>query len=243
MKDKYDLYVESIKNKYNIDLTQYKNKEISKKIGELILFPEYAIKNILIGLILSFICFIISLVFLDFSLVSGFFYVIFGSSLFGALGLFLGLNIFILNLKSDLNNLLNFVFDLTIRILDDLNKVGKKLNKKEILEIFNGLIVIVLLPSLSDAISTRIPFFGSLINNLIQKIFKRLVKRVEKSSVEIDEKQTTLSLEFNNNIFIEIIKKNSMNIVSKTIKIIQFPFQIIFTFLIITMFLTLFILI
>jgi hypothetical protein len=67
--DKEELKVQ-IEKKYGINLETYKNPEIVAKIGDMILFPKYAFKNILGPIILALFCFIASFFVFDLSATS-----------------------------------------------------------------------------------------------------------------------------------------------------------------------------
>lgn len=233
MNDNLELLVEDIKSKYSIDLNKYKNKEVSVKIGELIVFPEYVVKNILIGGLVGSVTFILSFLFLDFSLINRIIYIFLGSILWSITGIFFGLILFLLKLKLDLNKVISYAFSLTETIIDDVFKLGKKLNKKEILELFKAVVTVVLLPSLSDAISNRIPLIGNLINNSIKKIINKTVKKVKFDSDENDVKNSTTSIEFNSKNSIEKLKIKSIGLINSSLKIIQFPIRVISLFVII----------
>ncbi|MDB4205132.1 hypothetical protein N9764_06210 [Polaribacter sp.] len=227
MNDNLELLVEDIKSKYSIDLNKYKNKEVSVKIGELIIFPEYVVKNILIGGLVGSVAFLLSFLFLDFSLIHRIIYIFLGSTLWFITGIFFGLILFLLKLKLDLNKVISYAFYLTDIIIDDVSKLGKKLNKKEILELFKAVVTVVLLPSLSDAISNRIPLIGNSVNNSIKKIINKTIKKVKFDSDKNDVKNSNTSIEFNSKNFIEKLKIKSIGIMNSSLKIIQFPIRII----------------
>ena len=141
-------------------------------------------------------------------------------------GHFFGLNLFLLKLKLDLNKIISYAFSLTETIIDDVFKLGRKLNKKEILELFKAVVTVVLLPSLSEAISNRIPLIGNLINNSIKKIINKTVKKVKFDSDKIDVKNSTPSIKFNSNNSIEKLKINSIGLINSSLKIIQFQYEL-----------------
>lgn len=225
MLEELDKLKDNIKNHYNIDLDKYKNTKVFMKIGELIVFPEYAVKSILKGVFIGFLCFICSLLFLEFSFLTGVIYFFVGSSLWFCTGFILGINILFLKLKTDLINILSFGFDLTQTINDDILMNGRMLNKNEIIEIFKGVNSVVLMPTLSEAISARVPFIGNLVNNIVQKILKQTIKKVDFDSSNDNIK--VFSNEINPKIVLQKAKNRSINFLQKTIKTIQFPFQIL----------------
>lgn len=230
MKNNIELLIEDIKTKFSIDLNNYKNKEVSVKIGELIVFPEYLVKNILIGILIGFFIFILSFLFLDFSLVNKIFYIFLGLILWSISGICFGLILFLLKLKFDLNIIFSYAFSLTESIIGDIFKLGKKLNKEEILELFKAVVTVVLLPSLSDAISNRIPLIGNLINNSIKKIINKTIKKLRFNSDDNDVKNLSTPTEFN----MELIKKlkiKSIRLINSSFKIIQLPIRVISLFL------------
>ena len=155
----------------------YKNEEIAVKIGQLIVFPEFVIKNLLLGLAIGFCCYVLSFFVLNLSLASGLMFVLLGLIFWAITGFFLGLNVFLWNLKSNLSEVIFYGFDLTATVINDVQRQGAELRKKDVFELFQGIFSVVFLPSLADAILARVPVVGSLINKLVQKILNRMVKK------------------------------------------------------------------
>lgn len=90
------------------------------KIGDMILFPKYAFKNILGPVILALFCFIASFFVFDMSATSITIYLIIGLIFWILFGVFSGINYILFRTKTDVRGLINFGFELTKKSLNDL---------------------------------------------------------------------------------------------------------------------------
>ena len=165
---------ELILEKYGINLERYKNPEIVQKIGDMILFPNYAAKNILGSVILALIGFVIFFLTIDMSATLVILYVIFGGGLWFLFGLLGGINFFLHKIEKDMQVLITYGFELTKNALNDLESVGDKLKKEGIGEIFKGVVVVIIIPSVTEAISGQIPIIGAAVNNAVDRILLRI---------------------------------------------------------------------
>ncbi len=98
-----------IENKFGVNIEKYKNPEIVTKIGNMILFPKYAYKNILGPVILALLCFIGSFFVFNLSTISIVIYSIIGLGFWVIFGVFSGINYFLYRVKNDLMILLVLV--------------------------------------------------------------------------------------------------------------------------------------
>ena len=231
MEDVSKTVIENFKKKFSIDLAVYKNEEIAVKIGQLIVFPEFVIKNLLLGLAIGFCCYVLSFFVLNLSLASGLMFVLLGLIFWAITGFFLGLNVFLWNLKSNLSEVIFYGFDLTATVINDVQRQGAELRKKDVFELFQGIFSVVFLPSLADAILARVPVVGSLINKLVQKILNRMVKKINFTSIEGEEEaeDSPVSSEGSQlEAIIEKTKVQSVRLLKKSVGFIQFPFQVLF---------------
>ena len=169
---------ELILEKYGINLERYKNPEIVQKIGDMILFPNYAAKNILGSVILALIGFVIFFLTIDMSATLVILYVIFGGGLWFLFGLLGGINFFLHKIEKDMQVLITYGFELTKNALNDLESVGDKLKKEGIGEIFKGVVVVIIIPSVTEAISGQIPIIGAAVNNAVDRILLKTVDRI-----------------------------------------------------------------
>ena len=122
-------------------------------------------------------------------------------------------------------------FDLTATVINDVQRQGAELRKKDVFELFQGIFSVVFLPSLADAILARVPVVGSLINKLVQKILNRMVKKINFTSIEGEEEaeDSPVSSEGSQlEAIIEKTKVQSVRLLKKSVGFIQFPFQVLF---------------
>ncbi len=115
----------------------------------MILFPKYAYKNILGPVILALLCFIGSFFVFNLSTISIVIYSIIGLGFWVIFGVFSGINYFLYRVKNDLRDIVSFGFDITKNALNDVEILGDNFKNQSVNEIFKGVVIIVLIPSVT----------------------------------------------------------------------------------------------
>ena len=213
-----------IENKYGINLEEYKNPILIEKVGNLVMFPKYILKDILIYTLLALACFVISVFVLDLSGVSLFIYILMGFLLYAILGTLIGFINFLTRVKNDLGSIVYLSFDLTDKALNDLKSSSETIKKEGAKEIFTGILVVVLIPSITEAVSGQLPLFGSTVNNLVNKALLRVGNQLKFQAVPDDQNQTSEVKDVSG--FNGETRKSSVFILNRVIGGIKLPFKI-----------------
>ena len=222
--------------KYGVNLESYKNPEIVEKIGSLLVFPKYVIKYVSMPIVILFLMYICSFFFLSFEVIGLIIYIILGLVLYLTVGFYVGLGYLISKIKSDVRSLIGFSFEISARALNDVSKTGNKLTKTPgaVGELFKGITLIVILPSIMEALANQIPVLGKLLNKLVQKSLIAISNKLKFSDTAIHESDNESDIKNKYVTAIENTQKKSDLIISKVFSLLQLPFKIylfIYTFL------------
>ena len=222
--------------KYGVNLESYMNPEIIEKIGSLLVFPKYVIKYVSMPIVILFLMYICSFFFLSFEAIGLIIYIILGLVLYLMVGVSLGLVYLISKIKSDVRSLIGFSFEISARALNDVSKIGNKFTKTPgaVGELFKGITLIVILPSIMEALANQIPLLGKLLNKLVQKSLIAISNKLKFSDTGIHESDHESDIKKKYVTAIENTQKKSDLIISKVFSLLQLPFKIylfIYTFL------------
>lgn len=240
----------TLETKLGIDFEKYQSDEAMETLGELLLFPVYALKTIvspilLIALFLflgigvsfyysrEFFAFLLLISLIPFSLMNG---------------IPLGISLFLQKTSDDVVSLLIFTLDQTRQVLSDIQDLQSRHNTKQlelpkISEVMTGCIYILVLPKATAIIRKKVPLVGRLVSYCIHKIFDllldKLVESVDKTTEEVEAIETREGEEENSSLTLsaycekgiqslEAAKNFIETLVSAVIKVIAFPFRGIF---------------
>ncbi|NOZ08021.1 MAG: hypothetical protein GXO91_03975 [FCB group bacterium] len=180
-----------IQKELGIDLKAYRDKEMIDKIINLISFPTYAMRMIFIPVAIALILFGLGLAFLSLTPLGLLFYFIPGLILFFFAGLLSGLLLLNFRMKKDIHEIMQYALDLVKRAVEDMKLTGNmnRDNRKQVYGmLFTGIVHLIILPTITHAISDKIPIFGSLINRIVKRIFIQVCPGVDlHKKIELSE--------------------------------------------------------
>ena len=111
--------------------------------------------------------------------------------------------------------------------LNDIHQVNVSNHKESVKEIFQGVIKIALIPSVTEVVSERIPLFGSIINKSVSKILLNIGRSVKFDDTtfelpELGETRVRVSA-------IEKIEASSEKVLKNVFRVVMLPFKIMAT--------------
>lgn len=174
---------EKIKDELGIDIQKYRDEELVGKFIELLAFPKY-ISNQLIRPVSIYIgVFLFGFLIFDLAPIDYLVYGVLGFLLFLASGTLLGLLFLSGKMKTDIIKLLNYSLNIMNSLIMDLNQVSNQMSpkkRKDTLELlFNGIIHIVTIPTMSEVIRDKIPFVGGYIAKLFTRTLAFISDRIK----------------------------------------------------------------
>jgi len=125
--------------------------------------------------------------------------------------------------------------------VNDINSLGNQMtaeNRKDILGLlFSGIIHIVTIPMLTQAVSEKVPLVGGLVNWVLRKILTLVADRIDfgdiakRQATQLEEdngqKRTALQIYTDSIIY----ATNGLNkVMNVSVTIVQFPISIVFGF-------------
>jgi len=230
-----------LKLRTGVDFGRYNDPELADAIGNAVSFPLFLGRSlwrpIAALLVLALLAFIItdSAIFKTFLVFPGIVLVIVN-------GVLLGLVIFIRRIGTDMKKIFRISTDLCVQALGDVGTARAQLKTESrfpgILEIFQGINAIVILPVVIRTLEKKIPFLGGLAAKLTRKVFSladaRIAKRMSKAAPEVPQAadaepaQVTAWLDATENAV-----KSVQGYIAKTVdavtRVVAFPFTAVFT--------------
>lgn len=224
-----------IKEELGIDIEQYRNDEAIQDFFDLLVFPQYVLKWLIRPLGIALVIFFIGFFIFDVNGFENVIYGIFGSTLFLVGGILAGVIYVFWKMKEDIKGIVEYVLDVMKRAVEDVHAGTQKLkigSKKDTLSLlFNGVMHVVAIPTVSQGIKSRIPFLGGFLGMIARKVLSA-VARV----VKVDDEDNTIGdkVEVNESRILEIYKSgiDKMNggverAVGVGYKIVRLPFLIL----------------
>ena len=174
---------ETIKDELGIDIQKYRNAELAGKFIELLAFPKYISSQLIRPVSIYLGVFLFGFLIFDLAPIDYLVYGVLGFLLFLASGTLLGLLFLSGKMKTDITELLNYSLDIMNSIIMDLNTVSSQLRpekRKDTLGLlFNGIIHIVTIPTMSEVIRDKIPFVGGYIAKLLTRTLVFISDRIK----------------------------------------------------------------
>ncbi len=237
---------EKIKDELGIDVETYKNEEVASSFAELLSFPTYIVSWVFRPVFFSFLIYIFGFYVLNLVHVEYVFYTVIGLLLFLITGISLGLLLLLFKMKNDIWRVVNYSLDIMKLSLQDLSSVNNQIteeNKKDVLSLlFKGILHVVTIPMLLEAVANKIPFVGFLISRILKKILTLISDKLEfdEENIEINLEETEGGSETINSYIKSISSTaNGLELITNvTFKIARFP--ILLFFIISVLFLILF---
>ncbi len=231
------LLEETIKIELGIDVSKYRNEEVAENFVQLLVFPNYVFKWVLRPVFFAFVAYLLGFLLIDLVHVEYIIYALVGLGLFLLLGITFGLLFLTWKMKKDMWGIINYSLNIMNDAVIDLNEVGHQLtpeNRKQVLGLlFKGIIHIVTIPMMSQAISENVPLVASPIKAFTKKVLTLVADKVIFSENDF-EHQLRASEEMDNpfDTYSKIISgasKGLEKVVDVTFGVAQFPMAIIFT--------------
>ena len=183
-----DALNERIKQELGVDISTYRNEEVTATLTDLLVFPIYALNWVgrPIGLIL--LLYLAGFFLIDLVHVQYLIYALVGLVLALITGLLIGLLYLTIRLNQDINAITNYSTDILKRVVQDVDQLNEgtdAANRKETLTLlFGGVFHIITIPVTASIISNRIPFIGGLVSGLFTRVLRRMANLFRWPEVE-----------------------------------------------------------
>lgn len=232
-----DLLAAKIKNDFDIDVNKYRNDEMTSKFAELLLFPKYVINWGVRPVICAFLIFALgyAIVNLDsiFELLT---YFIIGFPLTMICGILFAVVFLMRKMKSDMGSIMQYTIEICKDAIGDISDFNKNLkengSKESIKLLYLGILHIVTIPSVTKAVRNQSSIIGYPVSWIIKKIMTSFgnlvtVQELEKS---VKVSYATRNQTFENQVLEDTTNDKNIleNIVDKTVRVIEFPFKLLF---------------
>ena len=233
---------EELKNKTGVDFSTYRNEELTETVSNALTFPLYFGRCIsqpvlaLLGLNLLLIIVVDSGYMKTFMGFPGF-------PLALVNGILLGLVLFIRRVRADMGKVFNISADLSLQAVKDIAAARSRVQQggkfPSLLEIFQGMNAIVVLPVVMRIVEKKVPFLGGLVSRIVGGFFnrvdRRLAARAKARNSAVDEHARPLTAEQVANWLgtAEKLVENGKGLINQVVdkvgKVVAFPFLTIFT--------------
>jgi len=229
--------------KTGVDFSRYRNQELTDTIANALTFPLYFARSILRPIGLFLLLTVIAIAFVD----SGYFKTFLGLPglpLAIANGVLLGLVIFVRRVRDDMDKVFSISADLSLQVVRDIgtaraNIKDGSLEFPSLLEIFQGVNAIIILPAIIRILDRKLPLFGALAGRITARFFSiidaRLVSAIQSNSDEGRETKAPVSAEEISDWLkaaeriVDYAKSILSQVVIKVGKVVAFPFLAIFS--------------
>lgn len=227
---------EKIKEELGIELKKYQNDEIAESIVELLIFPQYVINWGIRPILVALLLYIVGYWVVDLTGIDYVFYGIFGLVFFVINGVVGGILFLMIKMKSDFLKILQYSLDILRSCVEDLRTAGGKVtagNKKEVLALlFKGVICIVMIPTISKAVSDRIFIIGGILKGIMRRMLFLASDRIK-----FDDSALNLALQEETDpskvlkIYVQLIthaRSGLSKIVGISMSVVQLPVKLVF---------------
>ncbi len=204
------LLEDKLKNDLGIDVRKYRNPEVAEKFVDLLVFPQYVIKWVLIPILAVLLLYLLGFEVLILNDGWMLIYSIFGFLLFLINGVFFGLILVMRKFKADMYSVIEYSLIIMKDCITDLRQVHETTNgenRKDTLNLlFLGITHIVTIPMVTVAIRNKIPLIGGLISDLIKRALRLIASRmkfdyaVEKVGVNMEDNPERVTNTYINSI-------------------------------------------
>ena len=172
-----------IKTEIGIDLEQYRNDEVVDNFVSLLLFPRYVLLWMFGPLLLCIALYGLGFFFLDLVQFEYFFYTFLAGFLFLLAGIFLGLLVLSWRMQSDLEGITDYSVEIMNTAARDTQQLRSTLSgeeRKQALNLlFAGVVQLVTVPTIVEAIKNKVPIFSGLLSRFARKALRAIVGRAE----------------------------------------------------------------
>jgi len=225
-----------------VDFSRYRNQELVDTVANAVTFPLFFARSVSrsVGAFLLATCAVIVVVE---SNVFEAFLAFVGFPLALVNGVLLGLVLFVRRIRNDMVRVFEISGQLTLQVMADIGAARHKLSGQEnafpgLLEIFQGVNVIIVLPVVTGILGRRLPLIGGLAARIVERFFglvdARLVAAIRaRNQGEITTSAPTSPAEVSEWLksaarLIESGRGLLTGITDKVAKVVAFPFQTLF---------------
>ncbi len=226
---------ETIEKELSLDLMKYKNPEVAEQMADLLVFPTYAIKSLLLPVLIAIVVFLLGFYVVDLVHVQYVLYGTIGLVLFILVGIFGGILYFTSRLKTDLGEIAQYSFGIMRSSLEDVQQFGNRINPsnyKDVLAmLFQGVIHIVTIPMVGEAIKAKGGIASKFVNRMVIGVLKAIGSTVRFDEDNIDEGIPVEGNEGTQKRYQNMINASSKGVqisISKTLGLLRTPFRILF---------------
>jgi hypothetical protein len=166
---------EELIQKTGVDFSRYRNDELMDTIANAVTFPLFFARSVFRPIGLMLLAVILAIAFAD----SGYFKAFLGFPGFVlaiANGMLLGLVLFIHRVRDDMTRVFEISSDISLQVARDIsaakaNLVDGPASFPSLLEIFQGVNAIIILPMVIQVMDRKIPLFGGLAARIAERFF------------------------------------------------------------------------
>jgi hypothetical protein len=225
-----------------VDFSRYRNQELVDTVANAVTFPVFFARSVSrsVGAFLLAMCAVIIAVKSNFYEA---FLAFVGFPLALVNGVLLGIVLFVRRIRDDMSRVFEISAQLTLQVMSDIGAARSKLSGQgksfpSLLEIFQGVNAIVVLPVVTGILRRRLPLLGGLAARIIEKFFgqvdTRLVAAIEaRNKGEITTPAPASPAEVSEWLqsaarLIESGRGLLSGIIDKVAKVVAFPFLTLF---------------
>lgn len=233
---------ESLLKKTGVDFSRYRNQELTETIANAVTFPIYFVRSIARPVGLFLLATIMAIVLVD----SGFYktFLTFPGLVLAVInGFLLGLVLFTRRIRNDMDKIFNISADLSLQVVRDIGAARSNLKAgtmefPSLLEVFQGVNAIIILPAMMRVLDRKIPLLGGLAARITEKFFSvvdsRLASAIKVKGVAGKSAAAPLSPEEVSiwiqtaGRMVDIGKGIISQLVDKVARVVAFPFLAVF---------------
>ena len=173
---------EELLRRTGVDFSRYRNQELVDTVANAVTFPLFFARSVSrsVGAFLLTICAIIIIVESNYFET---FLAFVGFPLALVNGVLLGLVLFVRRIRNDMVRVFEISGQLTLQVMSDIGAARNRLSGQGnsfpgLLEIFQGVNAIVVLPVVTGILKRRLPFFGGLAARIVERFFSLVDSRL-----------------------------------------------------------------
>lgn len=224
----------TVTNDLGLDLSKYRDEEVAENLLDLLLFPKYVLKWLLIPIVIALFLWVAGFFVIDLRHVQFLIYGVLGLVLFVSVGFFAGFVILGRQLGDDLTSVSDYSLGIMKNAVIDIDGIGDKINRnnrKEVMgTLFKGVVFLVTIPMLKRAIDKKIPVAKGAVKRLITGSLAVLAGKMTFDSVNIEKDE--IKVDGEDQLFLNYTKSvdkassNIASIIEKVLQIATSPFRI-----------------
>jgi hypothetical protein len=227
---------ETIKNELGIDIVQYRDAEVASDVVDLIIFPKYVVKGIIRPIVIALVLYVLGFFALDLIHIEYLIYLIIAFLLFSISGLFAGIILLVRKMRNDVGGIVDYSLSIMETSIDDIDEIDNRItsdNKKDVLGLlFQGIIHIVTIPMLSEALEQKVAFVGKITKGFMKKSLMMISDRIDFDEDNINENIVDDGENIEGfNTYKKTIantRKTSSKITNGISRIVSIPFKLVF---------------